>query len=222
MLGTMLDVSDGVQVIMDWIAENGGYEKNALYITADHDHYLTLNDNFPEALAMKLINGDSHDITPQKNSRRNPWSLGISAGRHEDDSKTQVEHIADFTTWDPADIDEVGHYWGARGTGGNGWGSHSTRPVPLYHAGDQGCLKALNGAGYQVLGRQVDGVEGKVDQMHLHACMLKNLFGLGMEEQHPAPSVQIGPKPFYLVEKMNDSPLKSQLRKSWKSIVRIF
>jgi alkaline phosphatase len=27
---------------MDWIGKNGGYGKNALYVTADHDHYLTL------------------------------------------------------------------------------------------------------------------------------------------------------------------------------------
>ena len=63
MLGAMLDIDDSVRIIMDWIDENGGYEQNALYVTADHDHYLTLNDHFPEALATFLINGDSHKIT---------------------------------------------------------------------------------------------------------------------------------------------------------------
>jgi len=48
MLGTMLDIDESVQNIMDWIDANGGYEKNALYVTADHDHYLTLKPNFPE------------------------------------------------------------------------------------------------------------------------------------------------------------------------------
>jgi hypothetical protein len=30
MLGAMLDIDDSVRIIMDWIEENGGYEKNAL------------------------------------------------------------------------------------------------------------------------------------------------------------------------------------------------
>ena len=30
MLGAMLDIDDSVRLIMDWIEENGGYEKNAL------------------------------------------------------------------------------------------------------------------------------------------------------------------------------------------------
>jgi alkaline phosphatase len=178
MLGTMLDVSDGVQYMMDWIAANGGWEKNALYVTADHDHYLTLNDNFPEAVANFLINGESHKITPQNNSQVDPWSVGVAAGRHEDDSKSQTEHIKDFATWTDEDIQAVGHFWGAVGSGGNGWGNHSTRPVPIHHAGDDGCLHALEGAGYKVLGRDVVGSDGKVDQVHVHACMMKALFGM--------------------------------------------
>ena len=64
MLGTMLDISDGVEEILDWIKKNGGWERNALYVTADHDHYLTLKDHFPETLANLIIAGRSHDITP--------------------------------------------------------------------------------------------------------------------------------------------------------------
>lgn len=178
MLGTLLDISDSVQVIMDWIDAHGGYEKNSLYVTADHDHYLTLNDNFPERLATYLVMGESHKITPRNNSNKNPWSEGVNAGRHEDDSKSQIEHISDFTTWTEEDVENVGHFWGPRGSGGNGWGSHSTRPVPLSYAGDDGCVEALLGASFQVLGKEVKGSPGKIDQMHLHACMLKNLFGL--------------------------------------------
>jgi alkaline phosphatase len=212
MLGTMLDIDDSVGEIMAWIKENGGWEKNALYVTADHDHYLTLNDEFPEALANFIIAGESFNITPENNSNKNPWSNAVSANRHEDDTKTQVEHISDFTTWTPEDIDEVGHFWGARGSGGNGWGSHSTRPVPIFYGGDSGCIEALTGAGFQVVGREVQGTPGKIDQMHLHACMMKNLFALGVEEVHP-PVVQLGPRPYYLVETMNDSALKNQLSK---------
>ena len=178
MLGTMLDISDSVQVMMDWIAENGGWEKNALYVTADHDHYLTLKDEFPEAVAKFEIAGESHKITPQNNSNVNPWSVGIYAGRHEDDSQSVTEHISDFTTWTDEDIENVSHFWGSMGSGGNGWGSHSTRPVPISYQGDDGCLSALEGKGFHVLGRKVEGSAGKVDQVHIHACMMKNLFNL--------------------------------------------
>jgi alkaline phosphatase len=178
MLGTMLDINDGVQELLDWIYANGGWEKNALYVTADHDHYLTLNDDFPEAVAKYIIAGESHKITPQNNSNVNPWSVAIGAGRHEDDSKSTTEHISDFTTWTESDTANVAHFWGSMGSGGNGWGSHSTRPVPISYGGDDGCLEALEGKGFKVLGRDVAGSPGKVDQVHVHACMMKNLFGL--------------------------------------------
>jgi alkaline phosphatase len=178
MLGAMFDIDDSVKEIMQWIADHGGYEKNALYVTADHDHYVTLLDNFPEALANMLIDGVSHNMTPQNNSGKNSWSTAINGGRHEDPDKSQTEHINDFTTWTDEDIVAVGHFWGPRGSGGNGWGSHSTRPVPLFHAGDDGCLEALRGTGFQVLGRDVVGSPNKVDQMHLHACMQKQLLAL--------------------------------------------
>ncbi|CAB9531076.1 Alkaline phosphatase H [Seminavis robusta] len=178
LLGTLLDIDDSVQYIRNWIAANGGYEKNALYVTADHDHYLTLLPQFPELLALLLITGASHNITPENNSKQNPWNLAIQAGRHEELGKSIIEHLRDFTTWTDEDILNVGHFWGPVGSGGNGWGSHSTRPVPLYYQGDGGCIEQLLGKGYQVLGRQVEGIPGKIDQAHIHACMMKNLFAL--------------------------------------------
>ncbi len=178
MLGTMLDIDDATHEIITWIMANGGWEKNALYVSADHDHYLTLKDHFPEAVANFVIAGESHKITPQSNSNVNPWSVAINADRHEDPSKSQTEHISDFTTWSDEDIETVAHFWGTLGSGGNGWGSHSTRPVPISYDGDDGCLKALEGKPYNVLGREVAGSSGKVDQVHVHACMLKNLFAL--------------------------------------------
>ena len=45
LLGAMFDIDEVVQEIMDWIAANGGYEKNALYVTSDHDHYLTVSSS---------------------------------------------------------------------------------------------------------------------------------------------------------------------------------
>ena len=57
MLGTMLDIDESVRLIMDFIEENGGFEKFALYVTADHDHYLTLQPNFPEQVAKSWVAG---------------------------------------------------------------------------------------------------------------------------------------------------------------------
>lgn len=148
-------------------------------------------------------------------------ATAVDALRHEDDTKTQVEHIRDFTTWTDEDIETVQHFWGARGSGGNGWGSHSTRPVGVYYGGDDGCIDALLGKGFQVLGRMVQGTENMIDQMHLHGCMLKHLFGLGVPEpidmdepnlEIRAP-VQFGPRPYFLVNAMKDNYLKSELGK---------
>ncbi|AFZ60319.1 alkaline phosphatase [Anabaena cylindrica FACHB-243] len=50
MIGTMLDFDKSVQSVMNWIEANGGWEENLLVVTADHDHYLTLNQDFPELL----------------------------------------------------------------------------------------------------------------------------------------------------------------------------
>ncbi|WP_416666764.1 alkaline phosphatase [Egbenema bharatensis] len=49
-IGRMLDFDESVQVVMDWIESNGGWEENLLLIVPDHDHYLTLNDDFPALL----------------------------------------------------------------------------------------------------------------------------------------------------------------------------
>ena len=134
LLGAMLDIDDSVSEIMAWIDANGGYEKNALYVTADHDHYLTLLPrkwlrtnilwgafypiefvnlifslftkhalDFPEVVANLIIDGVSHNLTPENNTNTNTWEHAITAGRHEDDSKTQTEHLKDFSTWSVSD-----------------------------------------------------------------------------------------------------------------------
>jgi hypothetical protein len=128
--------------------------------------------------SLTVIDGVSHNITPENNTNTNAWDEAIKAGRHNDDSKSQTEHLKDFSTWTDEDIKNVGHFFGPAGSGGNGWGSHSSRPIVLYSGGDEGCLDALVGKGYRVLGRDVEGSEDKVDQVHLHACMMKQLFGL--------------------------------------------
>ncbi|MDJ0661633.1 MAG: alkaline phosphatase [Crocosphaera sp.] len=47
LLGTFRDIDETVEVTVDWIEENGGWEENLLIVTADHDHYMTLTDDFP-------------------------------------------------------------------------------------------------------------------------------------------------------------------------------
>ncbi len=50
LIGNTLAFDKAVKSTIDWIMANGGWEKNQLIVTADHDHYLTLNDNFPALL----------------------------------------------------------------------------------------------------------------------------------------------------------------------------
>jgi len=180
MLGAMLDISDGVQEMLDWIAANGGWDKNALYVTADHDHFLTLLPNFPEIVANYIITGKSYMITPLNNTQTNAMSFATDALTNLQNiaGLSQTDALKRMSTWTAQDIINVGHFWGPVGSGGNGWGSHTTRPVPIYYAGDDGCLEQLVGKNFTVVGKQVKGTPGKLSQTHVHACMKKALFGL--------------------------------------------
>lgn len=51
LIGTMISFDDAVGEAIKWIGNNGGWRKNVLVISADHDHYLTLNPNFPRLLS---------------------------------------------------------------------------------------------------------------------------------------------------------------------------
>lgn len=50
LIGTMRDFDKSVASVIEWIGQNGGWEENLLVVTADHDHYLTLNPNYPQLL----------------------------------------------------------------------------------------------------------------------------------------------------------------------------
>ncbi|DAC23877.1 MAG TPA: alkaline phosphatase [Candidatus Thalassarchaeaceae archaeon] len=50
LIGSVIDFDKAVATVVDWIEKNGGWERNMLVITADHDHYLTLTDSFPELI----------------------------------------------------------------------------------------------------------------------------------------------------------------------------
>ncbi|GJD20573.1 alkaline phosphatase [Rivularia sp. IAM M-261] len=64
LIGTMNSFDKAVQTTINWINQNGGWQKNLLLVTADHDHYLTLNPEFPQLLA---ANG-ADDLTYNKHT----------------------------------------------------------------------------------------------------------------------------------------------------------
>jgi len=53
LIGTVRDFDKSVQTVINWINKNGGWRKNVLIVTADHDHYLTLYPNFRDLLFSK-------------------------------------------------------------------------------------------------------------------------------------------------------------------------
>jgi alkaline phosphatase len=147
-IGTMFDFDKAVGSVLDWISKNGGWEQNELIITADHDHYLTLNDNFPELLRTK----GAEALTAVDTS--------AEAGHYWGSKPTEV------TIPDPKDptktiVDpESGKY---------GWGNHSNRPVPVYYQGaDTELLKTDIGKGYVNYGTAVPGIPGLIDQTTIY------------------------------------------------------
>ncbi|WP_016949598.1 alkaline phosphatase [Anabaena sp. PCC 7108] len=51
LIGTVLDFDKAIGSVINWIESNGGWEDNQLIVTADHDHYLNLTDDFPALLS---------------------------------------------------------------------------------------------------------------------------------------------------------------------------
>jgi alkaline phosphatase len=62
LIGNVLAFDDAVGTAIKWINKNGGWKKNVLIVTADHDHYLTLNDDFASKVVANRGAGAS-DIT---------------------------------------------------------------------------------------------------------------------------------------------------------------
>ncbi|WP_310419571.1 alkaline phosphatase, partial [Chamaesiphon sp. OTE_8_metabat_110] len=59
LIGATLDFDKAVGSVIAWINANGGWEENQLIVTADHDHYLTLNGDFPTLVKNNAANGIS-------------------------------------------------------------------------------------------------------------------------------------------------------------------
>ncbi|MEM6612854.1 MAG: alkaline phosphatase [Cyanobacteria bacterium P01_C01_bin.72] len=141
LLGTLKDFDESVAAVQEWIEDNGGYEANLLIVTADHDHYLTLTDNFPEVLAQELLSVEA--------------GTGMTIN---------------------SDVAQSGHFWGSKETVKNGWGTHTTRPVPVYFQGaGSEIIKSFEGNGYQAYGKEVVGVGNYIDQTHLGLAQIQAL-----------------------------------------------
>ncbi|AFZ57080.1 alkaline phosphatase [Anabaena cylindrica FACHB-243] len=133
LIGTVLDFDQAVQTTIDWIKNNGGWENNLLIVTADHDHYLTLNPNFEELLKGKGAEALTAEFDPTK----------------------------------------AGHFWGSEPQIKYGWGNHANRPVPVYYQGKGAeVLTNFIGKGFKNYGFDVPGVNGLVDQIHIHQTQL--------------------------------------------------
>ncbi|MDY6902689.1 MAG: alkaline phosphatase [Cyanobacteriota bacterium] len=147
MVGATLDFADAVEEVQDWIAANGGYDENLLIVTADHDHYFTLNEDFPELLRTVGAEG----LTTAVDADGNPI-IDAETGNKVDNT-------------DPV---ASGHYWGSDSEVKYGWAHHTTIPVPVYYEGaGSEFLDNSVGEGFEQYGFDVPGVEGLMDQVHI-------------------------------------------------------
>jgi alkaline phosphatase len=143
-IGATLDFDKAVGTAIAWINSHGGWRQNQLIVTADHDHYLTLNDNFPKLLRQK----GAEQLTAIDNSIEAAHYFG---------SRLALRQIADpKNSSKKIDDPESGKY---------GWESHTNRPVPVYYQGANTQILANSvGKGYKVYGSEVPGIPGLIDQ----------------------------------------------------------
>jgi alkaline phosphatase len=146
LIGTVLDFDRSVGTVIRWINQHGGWERNQLIVTADHDHYLTLNDDFPQLLRQKGAEKLTEiDTTPEAGHY---WG-------------SQPVVAKDATG---KELPETGKY---------GWGNHSNRPVPVYYQGfASDVLTKSIGQGFQLYGHNIPGIPGLTDQVHIYRTQL--------------------------------------------------
>ena len=163
MIGTTFDFEESVQIVMDWIEANGGYEENLLIVTADHDHYFTLNENFPELLR----DFGAEALTTEVDNETGAAIVEVNV----DEDGTPIldeDGNEELVKRDNTDAPNSGHYWGSDPEVKYGWGTHTTIPVPVYYQGaGSEILDSLEGEGFTSYGEEILGIEGHVDQTHL-------------------------------------------------------
>jgi alkaline phosphatase len=149
LIGNTLEFDKSVQTVLDWIENNGGFEENQLVITADHDHYLTLNENFPELL---------RDVGPN----------ALTYGENSQDTDDALDGEASPTDYDASTPDAAGHFWGSESDVKHDWTNHTNRPVPVYYDGPESqAITDSEGEGFELYGEEIPGIDGLVDQVHI-------------------------------------------------------
>ncbi|MEH1909941.1 MAG: alkaline phosphatase [Nostoc sp.] len=148
LIGTMNDFDKAVQEVISWVNKHGGWSKNLLLVTADHDHYLTLNNDFVSKLTPN----------PDPNKARG------------------LKYNAKDITFNKHNPKDAGHFWGADPNYKYLWGSHSRRIVPVYYQGAySSTLTRSFGQKLQFTDSSgtysAPGVRGVVDQSHLFQAM---------------------------------------------------
>ena len=174
LLGTMQDINDVTRTVNDWVETNGGWEENMVMVTADHDHYLTLLDNFPQVAAESIL---------ASLAGNNEASEGGNLGY--DTTLTPTLTRSGTSQWETGDAEAAGHFWGttttlADGTTdiGDGWWTHTQRPVPVYYQGEGSeVVDVFTSTGIAAYGTVIDGVPGLIDQAHIAEAMDAALLG---------------------------------------------
>jgi alkaline phosphatase len=146
LIGTTLDFDRTVGTVIDWIKAHGGWERNQLIVTADHDHYFTLNDDFPDRLRRQ----SAQNLTDV--------DTAIEAGHYWGSQPVVAKDAAG------KELSETGKY---------GWGNHSNRPVPVYYQGyAANVLTKSIGQGFKLYDNDIPGIPGLTDQIHIYQTQL--------------------------------------------------
>jgi alkaline phosphatase len=146
LIGTTLDFDRSVGTVIDWIKNHGGWERNQLIVTADHDHYFTLNNDFPDRLRRQ---GAEH-LTEV--------DTATDSGQYWGSQPVIVKDVAG------KELPETGKY---------GWGTHTNRPVPVYYQGFAAdVLTRSIGQGFKLYDRDISGIPGLTDQVHIYRTQL--------------------------------------------------
>ena len=157
LIGTVLDFDKSVASVIEWIKNHGGWARNQLIITADHDHYFTLNDDFPTRLrtqGAKAMTGSNTALDAGHYWGSQPIALKDAAGKE------------------------------LAGTGKYGWGSHSNHPVPVYYQGfASDVLTESIGKGFKLYDTDISGIPGLTDQVHIYRTQLAAVKGLAARKK---------------------------------------
>ena len=146
LIGTTLDFDRSVGTVIKWIATHGGWERNQLIVTADHDHYFTLNDDFPDRLRR------------QGAQRLTAINTATDAGHYWGSQPVVTKDAAG------KELLETGKY---------GWGNHTNRPVPVYYQGfASDILTKSIGQGFKLYDNNIPGIPGLTDQIHIYQTQL--------------------------------------------------